>query len=466
MEKLVSRKYEQSVLKNAVTSGRSEFIALYGRRRIGKTFLINEYFKNYDLYLEFTGTKDGSAKSQLKNFSRAIGSKNTFSDWGDAFLEVEAWINKKSKQKKIIFFDELPWLASRKSGFLEALEYFWNSRLSKRKDIVLIVCGSSASWMIKNVINNKGGLHNRLTIPPLSLAPFTLKETKEFFDSRGIDITIDQLTEIYMVTGGVAHYLNLYQKGESSSQFINRNFFSRSGELGLEFDRLFQSLFDRFDFHVHVVKLLAKHPMGLSQSEIAKSLKISTGGTFTKILGELEKSSFIQFTSLLGNKKKDGVYKLIDEYSNFYLTWRDLLGVTVNDNLYWQKQVGKPKYNSWLGNSFEILCLKHIEQIIHALGISGLTNSIHCFRNENAQIDLVIERSDKTINLCEIKFSQAAYQTTEEDVKKLKKRKEELKLFIGPRKQVFITLITPYPAIKNKHYLSSIDQEINLEKFF
>ncbi len=360
---LTARKKEITFLKSVESSPKSEFIAIYGRRRIGKTYLIREYFKNHPFFFEFTGTKDLPTQTQIKSFFREmdrtfkIGSDlpHPPANWNEALNLLQNLIEKKSANKKsakkIIFFDELPWLASRKSGFLEALDYFWNSFLSKRKDVILIVCGSAAHWMISEIINSKGGLHNRITRGPLAMLPFTLAETREFLQAKAIDLNPETIAEIYMATGGVAYYLEHVQRGQSAAQFINQSFFSETGELRTEFDRLFQSLFDHSETHIHLIKHLANHPSGLSYLEIAEKLKTQTGGTFSKMLTELEKSGFIQFTPPIGKKKKGGIYHLVDEYSLFYLTWVESLGRTFQDNTYWQKQIGKPRYYHWVGHA-------------------------------------------------------------------------------------------------------------------
>jgi len=471
---ITSRSAEVDFFLKKAESSRSEFLALYGRRRIGKTYLVREMFSHYNFYFEFTGTKDLKPKLQIQNYLNQLESQFKFKSevkpktWADSLNLLKEVILKQKKlpSKKIIFFDELPWLASKKSGFTEALDYFWNSFLSKRKDIMLIVCGSAASWMITNIVNNKAGLHNRMTSPALHLAPFTLLQTKEYFNSRRIDLNEQQILELYMVTGGVAYYLDQYEKGQSAAQFVNEVFFGATSILRDEFDRLFRSLFDKHEIHLEVVKLLSQHSFGLSQNDIIQKLKLKSGGTFTKILDELEKSHFIKFEAFLGNKKKLGVFKLIDEFTHFYLTWVNPLGKSLKDLNYWNKQVGKPKYNSWQGTAFEYLCHKHIDKIKKALGIEGLTTQHFAFYNENTQIDLVIVRSDKTINICEMKYTSDSYVMKEEEAKKIKVRKSEILNHMKTKNQIFTTLITPYPAIRNKNYLGIIDNEINIQAFF
>jgi hypothetical protein len=374
--------------------------------------------------------------------------------------QIENRTNK--AEKFILFFDELPWLASKKSGFLPALEFFWNQYLSKRRDIIVIVCGSAANWMITNIINNKAGLHNRLTLS-LSLDPFNLYETKVYLDSRGIKLNIHEILKIYMCIGGVAQYLNFVQRGESAAEFINRVMYASQAPFDEEFDRLFQSLFDNYQDHIKIIKVLGASSAGMTANLISDKTKISTGGTFSKILKELQYSGFIDFTQPFQKQKKDGLFRLIDEYCNFYLRWIEPLHGSIQDSYYWQKQIGKPRFYNWAGLAFESLCFKQLKQINARLGIAGLTTQLCSFKNEKCQIDLLIMRSDNCIHLCEVKYSDRPFILTLQEAKNILNRKEQLQNSLKKNMQIFITLITPLEAKKNKHYLGLIDQEINIQ---
>ncbi len=478
---LVAREPEIELLAEVEQSPKAEFVAVYGRRRIGKTFLIRECFKNRPFYFEFVGAEKSNTAQQIKNFVReltrtfAIQSQPKIENWSDAFFWLTDLIeslseNERQKNsnstKKVIFFDELPWLASRKSGFLEALSYFWNSFAQKRTDLVLVACGSAASWMIKHILENKGGLHNRVT-RRIQLLPFNLKETQQYLLARGIRLGTEQIAEVYMATGGVAFYLDQMRSGESAAQFINDNFFVLGGVLRDEFDSLFRSLFEHHHTHVDIVRSLARHPFGLSSEEIAKKIKISSGGGLSGVLSELERSGFLQFSPKLGNKKRQGVYRLIDEYSLFYLTWVEPIGRTGSDPNYWQRQVGQSRYHTWLGQAFENLCFKHSEQIKLALGISGIFTHISGFRNKNVQIDMIIDRNDKAMNLCEMKYTaHQPFEMTAAEARKIQTRKTELLASLKRKKQIFVTLVTSLPAQRNQHYLGVIDIEVELKALF
>lgn len=474
---LIARQREIAIFREAETSDSSEFLAVYGRRRIGKTYLVEEYFKrNRAFYFYFVGGKNLNTKTQLANFCDELRRKHdyrekkTFADWREAFSAFTDIILKKpeTKEKKVIFFDELPFLASRKSGFNDVLGYFWNAHLSKRSDIILIVCGSAASWMIKHVVHNKGDLFHRLTKPAIAMAPFTLKESQEYLQARGAQLNQEQIAELYMVTGGVAFYLKQYKRGESANQFINNNFFN--GELRDEFEILFSSLFENYDTHVKVVIALANKRSGVSREELAKEVHLESGGTLTKILTELEQSSFIHFVPRVGSKKREGIYRLLDEYTLFYLKWIAPLGRAMTKSEYWQKQINTPAYNTWHGYAFESLCFKHSAAIKRDLGISALTTYEYGLRTGPAQIDLVIDRSDRVVNLCEMKYTGVPYKMTSDEAKKLQIRKQELTkevdAAIRRKRQIFVVLVTPTPADRNEHYNSVVDREVNLSALF
>ncbi len=382
---IIGRKEELNILKNAYESETSEFLALYGRRRIGKTYLISEFFKSKGIYFEITGMKNGRTREQLfqfaYEFSRQFNDGNQISppkDWGAAFNLLNEAIEKSDKDKKIIlFFDEVPWIASPKSRFLIMLEHFWNRYLSRNKNVILIICGSAASWIMKNIINNKGGLHGRVT-RKIRLLPFTLSETEKYLNSRQIQLDRKQIIDIYMAIGGVAKYLLYVERGKSAAQIVNDLCFSSKGSLYDEFNNLYKSLFDNYEHHIAIVNALAKFPNGLTKNDLLKCVKLTSGGTSSRIIQELVDSGFIIYVPTFGKMKVKGIYRLVDEYSIFYLTWIagiSKIGLEGVDPNYWLKKYGTPKWNAWSGCAFESLCLKHISKIKKALGISSISTN-------------------------------------------------------------------------------------------
>jgi len=359
---IFGREKEQETLDKLLASDNAEFLAVYGRRRIGKTYLVHEFFQDKGVYLEVTGSNKASKKVQLRNFhkqlkslSKAVARKIPQS-WPDAFDEVLKIVQKLKSRKKFIFFiDELPWFASHKSGFLSALDYFWNAHFSRIPNALLIICGSSAHWMIKKVINDKGGLHGRLSAQ-LRMEPFTLGETERFLQAKKVKLARKQLIELYMAVGGVAKYLTAISPGKSSDQIINELCFSSKGMLFAEFTKLYESLFDSSEHHMAIVRALAKKRTGLSQSELLQTAKIPYGGTATTVLQELEESGFIMSISAFGKQLREKHFRLIDEYSLFYLTWIEEVSEQVLRNFdqdYWTRMCKTPAWKTWAGYAFE-----------------------------------------------------------------------------------------------------------------
>jgi len=485
---IIGREKERNVLKKLLMSEKAEFLAIYGRRRIGKTFLIHEFFKDQGLYFEITGSNKASKKEQLKNFTRELRTlfpgTYKFDDWTDAFDALLKGIELKNPSKKfILFIDELPWFASPKSGFLSALDYFWNRHLSRLPNVLLIVCGSAAHWMIKKVINDKGGLHNRLS-ECIQLEAFTLLETEKYLAAQGLEFKRKQLVELYMAFGGVAKYLTGLPKGKSATQIINEYCFSSSGYLFSEFTKLYESLFDFSEKHIAVIRALAKKQRGLVHADLLKAAKLLPGGSATTILEELEESGFIMSMQAIGKQQKEKLFRLIDEYSLFYLSWIDPIKGNVLRNFdpeYWNKKYKTPSWYTWAGYAFENICLKHSIKIKNALGISGITtieshwqhvpkktldSEIREPTGPGAEIDLVIERADNCINLCEMKFCEEEFEITKEYAKALERKRSVFQEVTNTKKTIFITMITPFGLKKNSYSIELVAQDLSLDALF
>ncbi len=382
MSKLIGREPELALLDRYYESDDSEFIALYGRRRIGKTFLINEYFCDKGIYFEVTGSKDSSRSEQLKNFHREFIKLFRLTsyeaaplDWGEAFDRLqEALITLNTERKIIIFLDELPWLASPRSGFLPALEYSWNRHLSRMSNVLLIVCGSAASWMLSKIVNNKKGLYGRLSAK-LAMYPFDLPVVEKYLQSRHIELTRKQIVDIYLAMGGVGKYLSFLSPGKSPGQMISELYFTPNGQLFLEFYTLYKSLFDSAEKHMSIVRVLSQKRYGMYQRELLDSAGLPQSGWSSDILEELEVSGFIMGIPMYGKKLKEKKYRLIDEFSYFYLKWVEPMHGEIlrSSNIgYWDKVSQSPSWSSWAGYAFETVCIKHIANIKKALGIAAV----------------------------------------------------------------------------------------------
>ena len=471
MQQIIGRQKEKEILEAMLSSEEAELMAIYGRRRIGKTFLIHEFFKDKGLFFECSGVLGGRMTEQLWNFSRIVSKAFNLEKrlpppktWKEAFEILSDLIDKvPDNQRVILFFDELPWLATRRSDLLRYLEYFWNQHFSRRKKLIMVLCGSAASWMIKKIIHNRGGLHGRLT-RKIYLEPFSLFEAEQYLKARGIYLDRKQLTEIYMVTGGVAKYLGQVQKGLSSSQVIHNLCFESQGFLKDEFHPLFASLFGKAEHHLSIVKYLAKSHKGKTLQEICKNTSNSMGGGLTRVIKDLEASGFIKFIPFYGKSKKEGLYRLIDEYTLFYLKW-----IEKKDTFY--KFQRSHDFLSWAGYAFENICIRHIYEIISVLKLSVIAKSLSYWEKKadetkGAQIDFIIDRTDQCLNLIEVKFSEGEFLMKKDYAEHLNQRRALFSNAMKRPKPLFNTLITSFGAKKNPAYLSSIDQQLSLDDLF
>jgi len=476
MIELVGRQQEKDILIEAFRSPEPEMVAVIGRRRVGKTFLVRSVLNN-NIDLEFTGIQNTISKPQIGNFHflvNAFAGRNTDLivpiNWLAAFRQlIQVLENKpKIKRKRVLFFDELPWLASKKSGFLEAFGFFWNNWASKN-NILVVICGSAASWMIQRVVQNRGGLHNRIT-KRIQLKPFTLRETKAYFDSKNINLNHYQVAQLYMIMGGIPHYLKEVQAGKSAVQNIDDICFSEFGLLRDEFESLYPALFEKADNHIAVVRALGQKWKGLTRKEIVQISGLQEGGGITKILRELIYSGFVSSYYPFGKKKKQMLYRLTDEYSLFYLHFIEKKRVQKKG--LWQRLSQTSMYKSWSGYAFESLCLKHTSQIEKSLDIGGIyseTSSFTFSGNDDfagTQIDLLIDRNDGIINLCELKFHKDKFLINREYADKLRQKRQIFTAISKTKKQIFITLITANGMTQNQHSLGLVDNDLDLDALF
>jgi len=481
---IIGRQPEKKILQQAMDSPESEFIAVYGRRRIGKTFLVREFFEG-NIIFEIIGILNASLGSQLENFtdslekSAGLGIKPKIpSSWKEAFLQIEQFIDSKPESKAgakmVVFLDELPWLNTSRSNFLPALQHFWNNYCSKRKDIILVVCGSAASWMIHQIVRSKGGLHNRLT-RQIRLLPFNLAETKQYLQSKNITALNNySIVQIYMALGGVPFYLSKVEPGKSPAQIIDSLCFTDSGALRFEYDQLYRSLFENSDLHMKIVELLSKKRKGNTRSEILENLKAKSGGTFSKIMEELEESGFITSQVPFGKKANDALYRLTDEFSLFHLHWIKPLGKQNPGNGYWLTRQTDQKFKSWSGYSFEGICIKHINELKNALGIAKVSSVESPWRylpsknsdEKGAQIDLLIDRADSTINLCEMKFYNSEFSIDAGYATSIRNKIKVFKEQTAIRKNLFITIITTFGTVQNSYTNELEIIDIKIDELF
>ena len=472
MAKLIGRHSESAQLDEIMQSDNPEFVVIFGRRRIGKTFLINQYFGDHFTF-KHTGLASKHKTEQLQNFGetlRNFGSKlcPDPKDWREAFAMLRTLLdNTKPKGgKKVVFIDELPFMATPKSGLITALEHFWNDYGCTQSNLVLIICGSATSWIAKNIIKNKGGLHNRIT-RRIYLRPFTVGECNEYFKANNIIFSHKDNLECYMVMGGVPYYLSMIERGKSLAQNIDQIFFRRQGKLYGEFDALYASLFEESATYIKVIEAISKKNKGLSRKEIIKATGLPDGGSLTKILEDLDNCDFIRKYQNLNNKERSGLYQLTDFYSLFYYKFIKKYGTTDKD--FWTLQLNTPVHNSWACYAFEQFCLQHISAIEKALGISGIQTRVSCWQSQKsengAQIDLVISRADNIVNICEIKFWNTPYTITKKYHAELMNKIETFRTETKCRQAIHLVMITTYGIMRNE-YSDIVQKEITMEDFF
>ena len=469
---MIGRIAEKKRLLKYAQSEESEFVAVYGRRRVGKTYLIRQTFRDQFAF-QHTGIARGRTKEQLRAFGDSLresgleGAGNP-QDWFEAFNSLKTVISKSGAAKKIVFLDELSYLDTKGSRFIPALEHFWNGWASARSDILLIVCGSATSWVINKVIKDKGGLHNRVT-GRISLQPFTLRECEEYVTSRGIVMTRYQIAETYMVLGGIPFYWKHLEPDLSADQNIDDLFFARSNKLEGEFDELYSSLFRKPEPYLRIVRALGLHKSGLNRDELMKETGVNTCGNFSRYLRELEECGFIRKSVAFGKKTKGSMYQLIDNFTLFHLAF--VSENQVNDRHFWSGSADAQFRVVWEGLAFERLCLQHVREIKLALGISGIVSNdsswqvARTLEHKGAQVDLLIDRADGVINICEMKFAASGYEIKEGEERHARERRELFKSLTGTKKAVHLTYATTYGVKRNRHS-AIVQSEVTLDDLF
>ena len=465
-EKIIGRKREKALLDEIPHSGKSEFVAVCGRRRVGKTFLIKEFFED-EMVFQTSGVANSPRKTQLKSFyndlvAQGMAPSKEPADWLDIFFMLRQFLENQAEGRKVVMLDELPWMDTRRSGFIPALEHFWNSWATGRHDIVLIVCGSATSWMMDKLINNHGGLYNRIT-QRIFLQPFTLRETEQMLQSKNINLSRYEVAELYMIMGGIPYYIDMLSPSLSLDQNIDDLLFRRNGALANEFDNLYAALFDNSADYVKIVEALSHKRDGLSRDEIVKASGLASGGTLSAMLKNLEWSGFVR--SYVGFQSQP-LFQLTDFYSMFYFKFLRKRQKTENT---WQTIQRSPEFNSWAGLTFELLVLNHSDKVKQALGISGVNCREYAWRctgsEGGAQIDMVIDRADNTINLCEMKFSISEFVISKSYEMNLRNKIAKFMENASRRKSIRLTMITTFGVERNAHS-GIVNDNITLDDLF
>lgn len=464
---MIGRKEEIEILEDLLGSRKPEFLALYGRRRIGKTYLIKEFFNDtFSFYA--TGVQNCSTKQQLRVFKEALEKygdrkKTIPKDWFEAFSRLEALLSDENVKreyrsgKRIVFLDELPWMDTARSDFKSAFDYFWNSWGSSQKDMLLIICGSATSWIMNHIVKDTGGFYNRLT-RQIRLMPFTLGECESFLNDNGLRFTRRQVVESYMIFGGMPYYLNYLKSQYSLAQNVDMIFFQENSPLKYEFQQMFHALFRNSDNYLAIVRELAKKQYGLTRSELIDTGNVADGKTLTRCLEDLDQCGFIRKYHNYASEKNGDHYQLIDPMCLFYLTFIEK--GTIGS---WMDHINTPAYYTWCGLAFEKVCLLHTRQIKQTLGISGISSTEFAWKSKKtkpgAQIDLIIDRKDDVMNVCEIKYSQESFSIDADYEKKLIHKVETLRSETGTKKALWITMIT-FSGLLNNQYKNCVVSEL------
>jgi len=464
--RIIGREKEQERLQSLYHSGKAEFVAIYGRRRVGKTFLIRQLFEN-EFIFDLAGLANAKTKEQLVNFTLSLNRVTktpnaTAKNWLLAFEQLISLVENSGKKRKVIFIDEISWLDTPRSDFLTALEHFWNGWACAHNEVMLIVCGSATSWIINKLINNHGGLHNRLTAN-MYLQPFTLHETELYLQSLNCNYSRYDIAECNMTMGGIPYYLSKINRSLSIAQNIDNLFFADNAELKNEFQNLYASLFKNYADYIKIVEALSNKAKGLSRQEIEKTTGLSSGGGLTTTLKNLEYCGFIRSYNTFGRKKYEQLYQLLDAYTLFYFKY--LEKNEYNDAAFWTNSLHSPQHNAWAGYAFEILVLQHIPEIKQALGISGVQSAVSAWKGETAQIDMIINRKDGIIDLCEIKFSGKEFAIDKDYEANLRNKLFSFKEETKTRKAVHLLMLTTYGLVKNK-YSGIVQKEVVLDDLF
>lgn len=479
MATIIGRKQEQKELRRLFSSDEAEMVVVYGRRRVGKTFLVNQVFAQEEFAFKVTGLYKKRMNVQLENFASAMNEYSnsevspTPKTWMEAFDQLKSHLKRtKTGKKRVLFFDELPWMDTKGSQFLGAFEWFWNGWGNAQDDLMLIVCGSATNWIINKFFKQKGGLYNRAN-SKMFLKPFTLAETEQYLQKQGIEMERYDIAQVYMIMGGIPYYLKQLEAGRPLADNIDNCFFKTNGKLWDEFENLYETLFAQSDIYIRIAEALASKRMGLTREEIIAVSKLPDNGALSRALKDLVKCGFVRAYTYYGRKTKTQTYQLADFYTLFYFRFiKDNYG---QDEHFWTHMLDNPKKNTWLGYSFEQLIKDHIEQVKKALGIASVLTQQSCWFIEQrdldddtlsgAQIDLVIDRRDKVINLCEAKFYSGEFIIDKAYSLTLRNKAAAFKAATKTRKSLVPTMITTF-GIKRNMYSGNIQQEVTLDDLF
>jgi AAA+ ATPase superfamily predicted ATPase len=480
---VIGREEELNTISRLYESERSEFLAIYGRRRVGKSFLIEEAlgekisFMAVGIYQKIDPDNlekvESYRQKQLSHFYNSLieyglskAGNPAPTSWMEALELLKKLLQRKRARRKVIFIDELPWLAGPQSAeLLEELGHFWNSWARKRKDIFLIVCGSATSWMVDNVMRDYGGLYGRIT-ESIFLKPFTLEECERYWAKRGLHLSRYEIALTYMVIGGVPYYMDSIRPDRTMADNINAIYFDKD-KARQEFKDVYTGLYSSSEIYIHVIRELGKRFYGMTRDELLKAIGKKGGGSFSDILENLIDSGIIRSYTLYGSPRKQTVYQLVDFFTLFYLRF-----VENSDFTSWRSvQRSKPFY-TWAGNTFELLVLEHMPQLANALRIKeyatpfswrGVTPD-----NVGVQIDLIIPATaERAEYICEMKFSEGKYTLSGDDVEEIGRQISAVRnsKIHKLSHSIYVALVTSFGATESMHKIH-VNDIVTLDSLF
>ncbi|MFH1831150.1 MAG: ATP-binding protein [Pseudomonadota bacterium] len=409
MRKFVGRHNYLKKLENIWNQHKVGLISIYGRRRVGKTELIRVFSRNKAAWI-FEAIEGENTASQIKHFLNQLSQFTKepylrdldYKDWPPVF----DLLSNKIKQKKdlIVAFDELSWMAARKTKLISYIKYYWDKEWKYHPHLLLILCGSVASWMVKNVVRSNalyGRISENILLDPLK--PF---EVAEFIGKkRGKK----EILEYLLSFGGIPKYLEEMDFNQSIQINIDRTCFSASGFFVDEADKIFYNQFKETHIYKQIVRCLSESSLPLK--DISQKIKIPSGGGLKRYLDNLISAGIVDSINDIRNFKLGKVprYYMIDELMRFHLQFvsPNISEIKHTHSASRFDKFTKNKWHPFMGNAFERFCLKHRYLIAQILGFDSKVTACGSLLNNNRngfQYDLVYLRSDGVVSLCEIKY--------------------------------------------------------------
>lgn len=416
MKRFVGRELELKKLRAIGEADEPSIVVVYGRRRVGKTELLEQAFRHRNI-LKFEGIEGLSEKDQYANAMRQLAkyvgedllTKVQITSWSE-FFDLVARYTKEGTWT--IYLEELQWLANYESKLLSELKYAWDNQFRRNPKLLLILCGSAPSFMLEKVVHSKA-LYNR-SQHEIHLQELSISETKLFLKNR----SDREIFNAYLSVGGIPEYLKWVDKESSVFQGLCTHAFTSGSFFSREFEKIFTSSLANNKHYREIIETLSRCKF-LSREELAEKLKLTSGGTLSILLTDLEKCGFISkyCPYNLSNSSNVIRYAIADNYLHFYFNFIRPIQSKIENGDYNevpQSAIKMDSYAKWLGFAFERWCRKYSRVIAKILGFSGVQYRSGAYfsratnkKDPGYQIDLVFDRADKVYTICEMKYLQS-----------------------------------------------------------